>query len=121
MAKLRFLSKETLGEYIISAAQDPNERIELQKPEHALEMLSKHLDIPAGDTVVIHFDQEHIHHFILPLASDIKTLVDAVNNHESPYPGDYVPEPLVNISIAREPIRALNFRVGEYTMARCKT
>lgn len=117
------VNKEVLGRYIIRASQDPNERQALKDPVVAGNRFRTNgvPDLPEGFRIVVHEDEMNQTHVILPVQQEVINAVNAAENDESPYLADYVPEPLVDIVVSDDPLRALEFRIGEYTMGRCKT
>lgn len=123
MAVLKVISKEALGAFIIDAATDPVLRTKLRDRAAATqELVDRNLvELPQGHLVEFHEDEAAITHLILPQEDDIRRAVDAANNGESPYLDDYVKQPLKDIDVIAEPHKALQFRIGEYTMGRCKT
>ena len=130
MARLPVPDKVKLGEFIIKAATEPETRAELlADPTKALAKFvtyPQEVDAqgnPIQHRVVVHEDTKHVTHIVLPTQQEVR---DAVNRTKEPeamggmFPAEFRPDSPVYIDDKKDPLRALQFRFGEYTFARCK-
>jgi hypothetical protein len=73
---------------------------------------------PEDHTFEVHLDEVDRTHIILPLATDIVDVIAEVEKLKKAYPDEYVEKPLKKELSLMDQLR---FRIGEYTMGRCKT
>lgn len=129
MARLPVNDKVALGAFIIKAAKDDDElrKALLLSEESATELLAKYITYVDADgkpipyRIKVHADTEDVTHIVLPTKSDVETATNRIDEQEGGmYPDQYRPNSPDYIDDKKEPLKALQFRFGEYTFGRCK-
>jgi|RhiMetStandDraft_4_1073278.scaffolds.fasta_scaffold105739_2 hypothetical protein len=111
----------TLGLFVRALAKNRKRCDELAKSDDlATQEFGNLLTIPDGHKIRVHLDEENVTHVIIPLQKDIEDAEKQVTSTKRGYPSSYVPDPLVDFIASENPMKALTFRIGEYTMRRCK-
>jgi hypothetical protein len=129
MARLPVPDKVALGEYLIKAATEPETRAELLADP--TKVLAKFVTYPQEvdaqgnpiqHRIVVHEDTKHVTHIVLPTQEEVRVAVDQTKDQKTGMEGMF-PAELVytdDKDDKKDPLRALKFRFGEYTFARCK-
>lgn len=86
----------------------------------ATQEFGKVLDLRPDEKIMVHLDEKNITHVIIPLAEEMAEAEEMVQSTGRGYPDSYVPDPLAAFRASANPDKAFSFRVGEYTMRRCK-
>ena len=130
MARLPVPDKVALGEYIIKAATEPETRAELlANPTKVLEKFVTYpQDVdaqgnPIQHRIEVHEDTKHVTHIVLPTQEEVQIAVNRTKEQVAMgdmFPAEFRPDSPVYIDDRKFPLRALQFRFGEYTFARCK-
>jgi hypothetical protein len=81
---------------------------------------SKVMDLEPGQTIKVHLDEVNVTHVIIPLQEEMAEAEEMLRSTGRGYPASYVPDPLTAFPASANPDKAFSFRVGEYTMRRCK-
>jgi hypothetical protein len=120
MAELKF-DNVTIGNFMRALSKD---RSRCQKMAEDLEFATQEfrrvLTLQPDEKIQVHLDEEKITHVIIPLQREMKEAEDKVADTGRGYPDSYVPSPLTEFNAQANPDKAFSFRVGEYTMRRCK-
>ena len=126
MARLPVPDKVALGEYLIKAATEPATRAELlANPTKVLaEFVTYPQEVdaqgnPIQHRIEVHEDTKHVTHIVLPTQEEVRVAVEKVGMGEM-FPAEFRADSPVYIDDKKTPLRALQFRFGEYTFARCK-
>ena len=126
MARLPVPDKVALGEYLIKAATEPATRAELlANPTKVLaEFVTYPQEVdaqgnPIQHRIEVHEDTKHVTHIVLPTQEEVRVAVEKVGMGEM-FPAEFRADSPVYIDDKKDPLRALQFRFGEYTFARCK-
>jgi hypothetical protein len=124
MARLPVNDKVALGAFIIKACKDDDALREalLLNEETATELLAQYVTLPdLKHRIKVHADTEHVTHIVLPTKKDVEIATDRIDEQEGGmYPDQYRPSSPDYIDDTKEPLKALQFRFGEYTFGRCK-
>jgi len=122
MADLRS-DNVTIGNFMRELVKD---RARCQKMEkdtaYATEQFGTVLELAPGHQIKVHLDQKDVTHVIIPLQEEMAAAeaVIAATGNKNGYPVSYVKDPLADFKASEFPDKAFSFRVGEYTMRRCK-
>jgi hypothetical protein len=113
---------EQVGDFMRKLCKD---RARCEKMVNDMDLATKEfstvLNLPAGHKIKVHIDEQNITHIVIPLKKEIQEAEGIVEAHtDRVYPHEYVADPLSTISETSEPLRALSFILGEYSMRRCK-
>jgi hypothetical protein len=116
MTKLVVKDKVALGEYLIYAATHSDEWAKLIKDPN--EQLKSFIEIPDGHTIVVNPETTDITHLFLPTEKDITDAINDLANMQ--FSAEYDSASAQYIDPKKEPLRALQFRIGDYVMSRCR-
>ena len=116
MTKLVVKDKVALGEYLILAATNPEERERLIANPN--EMLEPYIVIPAGHTIVVGEETSTTTYVPLPTKADVAEALDDIENFE--FCDEFDSANPAYIDPKTEPLKALRFRIAEYVMIKCK-
>jgi hypothetical protein len=111
----------TIGNFIRALVKNRDKCTQMEKDDKfATEEFRKVLTLKDGQTIKVHLDQEDVTHVIIPLQKDMADAEAMVTTKNRGYPDSYVASPLTEFNAEANPDKAFSFRVGEYTMRRCK-
>jgi hypothetical protein len=116
MTKLVVKDKVLLGEYLIRAATDPDEREKLSKNPN--EQLKDFVEIPEGHTIVVNPEAYDTTHLVLPTAEDVSEALSDLANMR--FCAEYDSASAQYIDPKKDPLKALRFRIGDHVLSRCR-
>jgi hypothetical protein len=123
MANLKPLDTfEQIGDFMRKLCRDRDTCKRMAEDvDFATKQFSTVVSLPPGHKIKVHLDEENVTHVVIARKEDIEGAEVTVKTHKDRvYPLEYVANPLSTINETDEPLRALSFIVGEYTMRRCK-
>jgi hypothetical protein len=118
MSVLKVKDKIGLGQLIVEATANDELRAKLLADANSV--LGEFVDIPEGHTIKVIPPQKEVTTLMLPLADDVSLDEAEVSARALHYPSEYDPNSPDFIDPAREPSKALQFRIGDYILARCR-
>jgi|SRR6185369_1649899 len=110
-----------IGNFMRALVKNRDKCTQMEKEmDFATQEFRKVLTLTPDQKIQVHLDEENITHVIIPLQKDMAEAEAMVTTKGRGYPDSYVASPLTEFNAEANPDKAFSFRVGEYTMRRCK-
>lgn len=118
MSVLKVKDKIGLGQLIVEATVNQELRAKLLADANSV--LKEFVDIPESHRIEVIAAQEGVTTMMLPLAEDLSLDAGEPGARALHYPSEYDPDSPDYIDPEKEPGKALQFRIGDYILAKCR-